>query len=428
MRRRTLEWSVVALAVLVWLVPLQLGWYADPVITDIPVYREAGERIVGGEVPYRDFELEYPPLAAALFALAALIPIEFAGVFSALMLVALVATALAVLAIGRDIGLSSRRQGLAGAAVALSPLAIGNLVQTRYDLLMVALLAWMVWAMIAGRWRLAWGLLAAATLAKLVPLALAPVLVLFQRHRTGLRPALVGLAGSIAGIAAALAPFALLAPAGTWHIAQYHLERPLQIESLGSAYLLALHALADIGLAVESSFGSQGLAGEGPKIIAAAQSAILVVLVAAVALVFGRALGRSRPPGDARLLVAAVAATLAALLVGGKVLSPQFLLWLIPVGFGVAGRYGRVAFGATLAAMALTQAYFPHRYWDLVALETLPIWLLVARDAVLIVVLAACWPRREVAARAKARDIGRPAAPTPAGRAERAVAARYLTD
>jgi hypothetical protein len=423
---RRVPWLVVGLAVAVWVV-LQFGWYADAVITDIPVYREAGEAMLDGRVPYRDFSLEYPPLAAALFALVALVPLPFAGVFSVVMLLCLIATALSALAIARELDLGAGRQLLAGAAVAVSPLLIGNLVESRFDLFLAALMGWMVWAMVAGRWQLAWTLFGLATLAKLIPLVLAPVLVLFQRHREGIARALAGLAGGVGLAAAGVLPFLVASPGGTWDIARYHLERPLQIESIGAAYLILLDKLADIGLAVENSYGSQGLAGEGPQAIAAISSAILVVLVAAVAITLALALRRSRAPGDARLLVAAVAATLAAGLAAGKVLSPQFLLWLMPCALLVAGRHGRVALGIALAAFLATGIYFPHRYWDLVAFEPLPVVLLLIRDALLVALVAACWPRPHIGERGEAGPLGRPSA-AGAGRAERAVAARYLTD
>ena len=75
--------------------------------------------------------------------------------------------------------------------------------------------------------------------------------------------------------------------------------------------------------------------------------------------------------------------------------------------------------------MLLTFAYFPHQYWDLVALDDLPIALLVLRDSVLIALLAACWPRPSIAGRPLGRALGR-------GRSDAekqpAVAARYLVE
>jgi hypothetical protein len=114
-----------------------------------------------------------------------------------------------------------------------------------------------------------------------------------------------------------------------------------------------------------------------------------------------------------------------AMLVGGKVLSPQFLVWLLPVGFLVAGRYGGLSFVLTALAMLLTLAYFPHRYWDLVDLDTFPIAILVLRDLCLVALLAACWPRPGIAGQPLGRLLHRGADPRTA---ERAVAARYLAD
>jgi hypothetical protein len=39
-------------------------------------------------------------------------------------------------------------------------------------------------------------------------------------------------------------------------------------------------------------------------------------------------------------------------------------------------------------ALLLTQLWFPIRYWDLVAFEAVPSWLVVARDLTLLVLLA----------------------------------------
>src|SRR5205085_929553 len=168
------------------------------------------------------------------------------------------------------------------------------------------------YAAVAGRWRLAWTLLGAATLTKLVPLALAPILFIYQRHQAGARRAWTGLALAVAVVAVVLLPFLIMSPSGTWRIAAYHLDRPLQIESTGAAYLLGLHALAGIPLSVSYSFGSQGLAGRGPDAISTISSALLLAALVAIAVTLALLLRRSRRGGgDARLFLAAAAATMA---------------------------------------------------------------------------------------------------------------------
>ncbi len=428
MTSRQLGVMVVALAVIVWAVPFQVApVWADVVITDIPVYREAADRVLDGAVPYRDFALEYPPGALLVFLAPALVPIGYGEAFSVLMLAALVATALGAMATARALGLDRRREAFAGIAIAVSPLLLGNLVETRFDLVPTALVAWTLWAAARGRMRLAWALLGAAALVKLFPLALVPALAVYHLRRSGVRATLRGAAGGLAVFAAGLIPFVALSLSGTWDLVQYHLDRPPQIESTASAYLLSLHALANVPVAVENSFGSQGIPGSAAATIATATTAAALVAVVAILVTFRSALRGARPPGDARLLVAASAATLAALLAGGKVLSPQFLVWLLPVGFLIAGRFAWAAAGGTVLALLLTQAYFPSSYWDLVALDGPQIWTLVLRNAVIIALVAAYWPRPSVATRAEGRVLWWLPRERPP-RAESAVAARYLTD
>ena len=66
-------------------------------------------------------------------------------------------------------------------------------------------------------------------------------------------------------------------------------------------------------------------------------------------------------------------------------LSPQFLIWLLPLVPLIGGRRGLVASGLLGAALVLTQLWFPYRYWDL-ALEFDPAasWLVFARNLVLV--------------------------------------------
>jgi uncharacterized membrane protein (DUF2068 family) len=83
--------------------------------------------------------------------------------------------------------------------------------------------------------------------------------------------------------------------------------------------------------------------------------------------------------------VRASAASLAVFVALGKVLSPQFLIWLAPVVPLVRGRRGLWASGLLAAALILTQVWFPFRYWDLAThFDTTTSWLVLARDVALV--------------------------------------------
>ncbi|MDX6513074.1 MAG: hypothetical protein QOE36_2578, partial [Gaiellaceae bacterium] len=107
-----------------------------------------------------------------------------------------------------------------------------------------------------------------------------------------------------------------------------------------------------------------------------------IAVVAAVWLLFARS------PRRGADLVAAAAAAVAVFVVFDRVLSPQFLVWLLPLVALLSGRRALAAGAFLLAALGITQAIFPHRYDALVAFEATPIWILVVRDALLLALAA----------------------------------------
>jgi hypothetical protein len=100
---------------------------------------------------------------------------------------------------------------------------------------------------------------------------------------------------------------------------------------------------------VKSSFGSQNIDGFGYHAMTIATTVLMLV---ALAVVWWTARG----------VVAGCAAAVTAFLAFGKVFSPQFMIWLVAFVPLVPG----TAIALLLvAALLLTQAWFPRHYWDL---------------------------------------------------------------
>jgi hypothetical protein len=380
---------------LVSLTLLHWGWYQHDLILDTVEYHRYGSAIVDGRVPYRDFRVEYPPGALPAFALPAVGRPSFLLYdrgFQALMALcgvgALAAMALALRA------LRASPDGTAAALgfFALAPLALGSVILYRYDLWPAALTVAGIAGVLARRERLGFGALGLGIAAKAFPALVVPPALAYVWRTRGRREALV-CAGMAAAVAAVVVlPFLALAPHGVWESIVRQSTRPLQIESLGSAVLLAAHHLGGLSLTMETSHGSQNLAGSLPEAVGAVSSALLVVAVLAIWLA---ALRGSATP---ERLVRYAAASLVAFVAFGKVLSPQFLIWLLPLVPLVRGRRGIAASGLLGLALLLTQVWFPIRYWDLVGFEAFPSWVLLARDLVLLALLAVLTaPAREPA-------------------------------
>lgn len=381
MTARTPDLARTSLAVLLFLVAwgaIHVGFYEREQIVDTPVYERYGQAMKDGQVPYRDFAIEYPPGALPVFLVPALADSDFRTAFEWLMALCGCGTVVAVALAGRRLGFGFGTL----AFVALSPLAIGSVILTRFDLWPAMLASFALAALVHDRLRLGHVLLGASIAAKLYPVVFLPLTVAYVWRRRGRREGIVCALLAVALPVVAYLPFAVLAPDGVARSVGRQLSRPLQIESLGSAILLTAHDLFGTGIEVGSSHGSQNLIGSAPDVAAVALSVLQLALLAWLWVRFARSRGT---PSPASLAVYAAAA-LTAFVALGKVLSPQFLIWLVPVVV-LARRWSANAMLA--AALVLTQLWFPFRYWDLVReLDPRVSWLVLARDLVLLALLA----------------------------------------
>jgi Glycosyltransferase family 87 len=370
---------------------LHLHAYAHGQIRDTPEYQTYGEGVVRGEVPYRDFDVEYPPGALPTFVVPAIgSPSEhgYRSRFDLLMLVCGIGALAAMAAALGALGAGPIRLVWGLAFTGVTPLLLGPVVLTRYDLWPAALATAALAALCAGRDRLSFALLGVAATAKVYPAVLAPLYVAHVWRRRGAREAGVALGIGLGVTAAIFAPFVALAPGGVWDSVVRQVTRPLQIESLGSAVLIAAHHLFGLGLRVETSHGSQNLAGSLPDAVGAAESALLLAGLAALWLWF------VRRPRSRETLVRTSAAAVCVFVAFGKVLSPQYMIWLIPLVPLVRGRRGFAAGSLLATALLLTQLWFPKQYWNLVfGFGGYESALVLARDVVLLGLLALLvWP------------------------------------
>ena len=372
---------------------LHVGFFTHHPVKDTPLYQRYGTQIVDGEVPYRDVRLEYPPGALPFFVVPAIGDpsaetfehrFEWMMLFCGAALVALMAVALT------SLGAGPARMTAALGFAGISPLLVGPVILTRFDLWPAALTAGALACLVAGRLRLGHAVIGLGFVAKLYPALLLPLAVAFVWKRRGRQEALVCLGIFAAAAVACFLPFFVLSPRGVWHGVAEQGSRPLQLESLGAAVLLALHHLFGLGVTMVSSHGSQNLGGRLADVVAYFQSILQIAAVVGTWVWYARG-----EPGRERLVRAAALAVVAYITLG-KVLSPQYLIWLIPLVPLVWGRRGLWASGLFALACVLTQTYFPYRYW-VFALHFDPAasWTILVRDVVLLALLAVlAWPGR----------------------------------
>jgi Glycosyltransferase family 87 len=348
------------------------GLLDSSLYSDLHVYATYGGNMAAGKVPYRDFFDEYPPLAQPVFLLARVAGAShFALAFKSLMALFGVGTIACTVVTLRALRVTLLRAAAAVAVIAVAPLLVGPIFLNAYDLWPAFLLSLALMLLVLDRPLLAFGVLGAAVAAKVYPVALLPIALLYVAPRLR-RSAFVSFAGVL--ILAHL-PFAILGPGGLRFSYSQQLERGLELNSIGGAFLLAAHKIG-IGqprLGNEPP-GSLNVLGGAADAIAVVSSVLVLCALVAAAVVFAR----SRR--DPRALVVAAGAAVAGFVAFDKVFSAQYVDWLVPL----VPLAGIAASAATVVVLALTRLVFSHRSGIQAGGDA--VWLLLARDTFVVFV------------------------------------------
>jgi uncharacterized membrane protein len=326
-------------------------------LVDWPTYETYADRILHQSlVPYRDFAVEYPPGALAAF-----VPPAFLGDYPRAFAWEMALLGLLLVAVVAYL------RPAAAFYVALAPVLVGSLILSRFDLWPALLATAALVALVSDRHALGWALLGAAIAAKLWPGVIVPPALAWSLRRGRTRAPLAGLA--VVGVV--FGAFAVVAPHGLWASLRGEASRPLQIESLAASFVTTFGHPRVI-----TSHGSQNVAGYGA--LGVATSALQVAALVAVWIAAAR---------DERPLLRYAAASVCAFAAFGKVLSPQFLIWLVPLVPLVRGRRGYAGTALLTLALVLTQVWFPAHYWSYVDGFSRA-WVVLARDLTLVALYA----------------------------------------
>ena len=364
---------------------------------DARYYESWGGWMAAHLVPYRDFNVEYPPGALPTFVAPAYLRKLFGyhGTYYfwlrvEILVFALLALAAMTWALAR-LGASRRRAYLVLGAAGVAPAVLGPIAFFHFDYWPSMFAVGAVAALLYRRGALACALAAAGAAAKVYPVLLVPFALfeLWQRGRW--RAVATGLGAGAAVLAGAVLPFAIVAPHGlTWAL---HREavRPLEIESVGAGFFAVAHSLAGVHLhIVLSGGGSHGIAGPAAR---AVSTVLLLAMLAVLVAVYVRYF---RGPRTAEDLVVASAAVVVTYVVFSKVFSPQYLLWLVPLVLLTGGRRGLRASVLLLAILGVTQVFEPYHYVEYFHMRSTWLSLVVFARNLLVVGLLVLlvWPRR----------------------------------
>ncbi|MFJ4763889.1 glycosyltransferase 87 family protein [Streptomyces diastaticus] len=363
--------AVLLLCVLqVWVVP------GPDVTVDVSViYRDWYGVLSTGAFPADDVTWQYPPAAALAVLSPALLPfLPYAHAFFVLVLLTDAVVLALLLRAGGGPGRSRRGVWVWVAGVAL----LGPTAYARYDL-MVAAVA--VAALLAGmgRPRLTGALVAFGALLKVWP-----ALLLLGVARGAVRR--VWGAAAVTGTVV-LGAFAVAMPNALAFLTAQR-DRGTEVESLGA---LVFHVARYFGWQGEVRLHYGSLEFLGPGVAGVSLAAQLLSVLALGWLVYWRLRARVFTPGTP-----ADAAFAAVLLftTTSRVISPQYLLWLVALAavcLLFTGTWMARPAVLVLAASAVTVLEFPVFFGDVVTSTPLGVGLMLLRNGLLVAAsLMAC--------------------------------------
>ena len=364
-------------AVLLWLVSrsamfaLSLGWHRDRrAWSDVGLYADWARTVFPGGEPERPLD-EYPPLTKLLLLCIGWAPSPV--LYVAIFIAAMAAIDLLFLRVVLNAGADTAPN----AAVILwivAPALLGGLIWTRFDLLPAVAAAMALSARSSSLRRGAW--LGIAIALKLWPVVLLPsVLMLAHRPRRALVAALSCL------MAAVVVP-SLVVAGDPWGAVTWTLDRGLHLESVPGS-LVALTAVAGAQVSTVFAFGAWEVEALGTGTVEMIFG-ILGVGFGVCVLVLLRRLPRTERDFGARV---AGIALVAGLLIFSKVLSPQYILWIIPLAAILLAvspprRPGWLVV-LVLGTCATTHLVYPLLFDELIHLQPVGVAVLLLRNVML---------------------------------------------
>jgi len=333
-----------------------------------------------GDLPYRDQQIEYPPLSVPVLIAPIYLSDSTQGFVDGFMwemlafdlaMIVLIALALPGETARVVSALGIYTAGaliLSGVILDRSLIDSGPLALDRFDLVPTLFVLAAVFARDARRSATWSGLLSIGVAIKAFPLFLYPALLRGERNR---RRVLV--AGILPLAACALAVLVMGDEFGS--AITYHTQRALQVESLGASPFEVAHLLGSGGIGSAVGHGGFELHTSGSD----AARWISVVLGAGAYLVLVVAGWRSQV-SNLRLATALITV----LVVFAPVLSPQFLFWILPLSASAYG-LGKEN-GILLVAIVFTQIALQN-YDGVDALSANFVWPVAARNVYLLVYL-----------------------------------------
>lgn len=357
--------------------------------SDVPIYYDYASKVLAGRVPYRDFAMEYPPGALIFFALPRLISHTITQYYAAFRVEVILFDVSIVLALNAI----ARRAGVDRFAVLIAytvfVLTVGPIIGQDFDIFPAAMVVFALLFAARGEYSATAIMLGLGTMTKLYPLLLAPAFAMPLIRRRSYIVVLRAATVACATMLLVVLPLLLVAAGDLPSFLRYHAARGIHVESTYGGVLVVADKLHIATTRIQYNFASWNVNGAAADVVKPLSTLVLLIALVAVYLAMYR---QTRDDGAHTAAEDITSCTdwstliLATLLVTSKVLSPQYLIWLMPLVPLLTVSTRRAVWIAFGLAGMLTYYVFPRHYMALVVhASNDTVAALLARNLLLVV-------------------------------------------
>ncbi|HEX2914966.1 MAG TPA: glycosyltransferase 87 family protein [Chloroflexia bacterium] len=389
---------VCCLALFIWFVFFNYVLNANiikelsPSSFDVHLYYQYSQRILGGEIPFLNLQVEYPPFAVPFFFLPALLCLPFGGLnfdlystlfhFECFLLE--IATLLVLYKLVKKIYAGNPSHKFISGIVWLTLGSIASSIYLfqRFDIAATFLLSLAFYFVYNAKPGMGGFAIALGTWTKLYPVIALPFVLLYWLiYRKERREALICLISFVITTGIILLPFLILNANGLLAFLRYHSERGVQMEAVYANLIILAGVFQITKVAVVNDHNSWNIASPWSQSLATFSTLFLAL---GLLILFGMVWWaiRRNSPKEPGWLLEAVAIGILWFIISNKVLSPQYLIWLFPfVPF-----WKGLKQPLFLMAVILSFIPFPLLYNGFLKLDWLPVSLNMLRNLALLII------------------------------------------
>lgn len=294
------------------------------------LYYRYAESMLDFQMPYCDFAAEYPPFAMVLILIPGLFSFSPFSYQIAFGLEVYVFLLIGQICIHRIAGTFSDEPKRFSDLYIILSICLFDFVMDRYDIFPTIMCLAALYFIRFDKIRWAWAMIALGTVTKLYPALMAPALLVYLCMNGRKNDALRGIGICLVIGCLSMLPFVISDLESAFMFLTYHMDRGMQVEALASSFLMLFGNLGLIDIGYVFNFGSDNIYGPVPDAVAGCMLYLMFITIISTYVAYWYMLSKREDRESYPMLVATCIAVIMLFMLVNKVLSSQYLVWMIP--------------------------------------------------------------------------------------------------